>query len=111
MPPYHYDTDVGVQALKSDKRLSAEEIETIAQWVDQGAVEGDPADMPAPRRFADLGEWRLAAEYDYGEPDLVVRSQPITVPGRWPRPVVGAPRSSRAHYASVYQGHRGQAFP
>ena len=80
MPPYHYDTDVGVQALKSDKRLSAEDIETIAQWVDQGAVEGDPADMPAPRRVPDLGEWRLAAEYDYGEPDLVVRSQPITVP-------------------------------
>ena len=41
MPPYQYDTDVGIQALKSDMRLSPEEIETIAQWVDQGAAEGD----------------------------------------------------------------------
>ena len=92
MPPYHYDTDVGIQALKSDKRLSAEEIETIAQWVDQGAVEGDPADMPPPRSFPDLGDWRLKTEYDYGEPDLVVRSQPITIPAEgqdlWWEPLV-----------------------
>ena len=92
MPPYHYDTDVGVQALKSDKRLSTEEIETIAQWVDQGAVEGDLADMPAPRRFPDLGDWRLKTEYDYGVPDLVVRSGPITVPAEgqdlWWEPLV-----------------------
>ena len=92
MPPYHYDTDVGIQAMKSDKRLSTEEIETIAQWVDQGAVEGDAADMPAPRRFPDLGDWRLKTEYDYGEPDLVVRSGPITVPAEgqdlWWEPLV-----------------------
>ena len=92
MPPYHYDTDVGIQALKSDKRLSPEEIETLAQWVDQGAVEGDLADMPPPRNFPDMGEWRLAAEYDYGEPDLVVRSNPITVPAEgqdlWWEPLV-----------------------
>ena len=80
MPPYQYDTDVGIQALKNDMRLSPEEIETLAQWVDQGAVEGDPADMPPPRNFPDMGEWRLAAEYDYGPPDIVVESQPITIP-------------------------------
>jgi hypothetical protein len=92
MPPYQYDTDVGIQALKSDMRLSAAEIETIAQWVDQGAAEGDPADMPAPRRFADLDEWRLSAEYDYGEPDLVVKSKPVTIPAEgqdlWWEPLV-----------------------
>ena len=92
MPPYHYDTDVGIQALKGDMRLSSEEIETIAQWVDQGAVEGDPADLPPPRRFADLGEWRLTAEYDYGRPDIVVESTPITVPAEgqdlWWEPLV-----------------------
>jgi hypothetical protein len=92
MPPYHYDTDVGIQALKSDKRLSPEEIETIARWVDQGTVEGDPADMPLPRRFPDAAEWRLTAEYDYGPPDLVVESMPITVPAEgqdlWWEPLV-----------------------
>ena len=80
MPPYQYDTDVGIQGLKNDMRLSPEEIETIAQWVDQGAAEGDPADMPPARRFADLDEWRLRAEYDYGPPDIVVESKPITIP-------------------------------
>ena len=50
MPPYQYDTDVGIQGLKNDMRLSPEEIETLAQWVDQGAAEGDPADMPSARR-------------------------------------------------------------
>jgi len=80
MPPYQYDTDVGIQGLKFDMRLSPEEIETLAQWVDQGAAEGDPADMPSARRFADLDEWRLAAEYDYGPPDIVVESNPITIP-------------------------------
>jgi len=80
MPPYQYDTDVGIQALKGDMRLSPEEIETFAQWVDQGAPLGNPADMPPARRFADLDEWRLSAEYDYGQPDLVVKSRPITIP-------------------------------
>ncbi len=92
MPPYQYDTDVGIQALKSDMRLSPEEIETIAQWVDQGAAEGDPADMPPARRFADLDEWRLTAEFDYGQPDIVVESKPITIPAEgqdlWWEPLV-----------------------
>ena len=80
MPPYQYDTDVGIQALKNDMRLSPQEIETLAQWVDQGAVEGDPADMPPPRNFPDLDEWRLVSEYDYGPPDVVIDSKPITIP-------------------------------
>ena len=38
MPPYHYDTDVGIQRLKEDKRLSKEEIQTIVTWVDAGGT-------------------------------------------------------------------------
>ena len=37
----------------------------IRQWLEQGAVEGDPAELPAVPVFAD--EWML------GEPDLVVQ--------------------------------------
>src|SRR5690606_28115362 len=37
MPPYQYDTDVGIQELKNDWRMSPEEIRTIADWVDAGA--------------------------------------------------------------------------
>src|SRR5690606_10790742 len=93
MPPYHYDTDVGIQELKEDKRLSREEIETIAAWVDAGAPLGDPADMPPPAEFPDPAEWRLASIL--GEPDLVVKSKPFDVPGEgqdlWWEPLVEIP--------------------
>ena len=62
MPPYHYDTDIGIQRLKEDKRLSSQEIRTIVAWVDSGAPLGDPADMPPPVEWPDAGEWRLAPE-------------------------------------------------
>jgi mono/diheme cytochrome c family protein len=90
MPPYHYDTDVGIQALQHDKRLSEEEIATIANWVDQGAPMGDLADMPPPVTFPTAGTWQLAAEY--GQPDLVVAASPYTVEAggqdRWWQPTV-----------------------
>jgi hypothetical protein len=63
MPPYHYDTGVGIQELKHDARLSEEEIRTIALWVDQGAQLGDPADLPEPITFPPAGVFRLAAEF------------------------------------------------
>ncbi len=90
MPPYHYDTHVGIQELKHDGRLSAEEIATIARWVDAGAPLGDPANLPPPAVFPPAGVFRLAAEF--GQPDVIVRSTPYTVPAngqdRWWQPVV-----------------------
>jgi hypothetical protein len=90
MPPYHYDTDVGIQDLKYDPRLSEDDIETIEAWVEQGAPEGDPNDLPAPVEWPDPGEFRLAEQF--GEPDLIVRSDPYSVPAvgqdRWWQPVV-----------------------
>jgi len=90
MPPYHYDVDVGIQELKEDKRLSPEEIATFSKWVDAGAPMGDPADAPAPVTYADPKEWRLAAQF--GQPDLVVKSQQYTVPADaqdlWWQPLV-----------------------
>lgn len=90
MPPYHYDTDVGIQELKYDKRLSEEEIQTIVAWVDAGLPMGDPADIPPTPEFPEAGVWQLAA--DYGQPDLVVPSTPYTVKAggqdRWWQPTV-----------------------
>ena len=60
IPPYHYDTDVGIQRLKEDKRLSEEEIQTIVAWIDAGTPVGDLAEMPPPVEWPDAGEWRLA---------------------------------------------------
>jgi len=90
MPPYAYDRDVGIQALKGDWRLPAEDIQTIVDWVDQGAPLGNAADVPALPNIPDPSEWSLAIEF--GQPDLVVRSTPIDVPAdgndMWHRPAV-----------------------
>jgi len=90
MPPYQYDTDVGIQDLKYDPRMSDEDIATIGMWVDQGMPEGNPADMPPPVEWPDPAEFRLADQF--GQPDVIVRSTPYDVPAvgqdRWWQPVV-----------------------
>jgi hypothetical protein len=90
MPPYHYDTNVGIQELKSDARLSAEEIDAIVSWVDAGAPMGDLADMPPPVEWPDGREWRMAERF--GQPDVVIPSLPYDLPAeggdRWWRPQV-----------------------
>jgi len=78
MPPYQYDSDVGVQHLKNDWRMSQEEIDTIVAWVEAGAPLGNPEDLPPPREFPPVGEWRLAAEL--GPPDHVIKSTAWDVP-------------------------------
>jgi hypothetical protein len=75
MPPWLYERNVGVQKLKEDPRLSDGEIALIAKWVDSGAPEGNAADMPPPRIFADNSRWFL------GKPDLIVASPAVTVKG------------------------------
>ena len=78
MPPYQYDLDVGVQELRDDWRMSDEDINTIVAWIDAGAPFGDPADLPEPRQYPEIGEWRLASQL--GEPDHVIKSSPWDVP-------------------------------
>jgi hypothetical protein len=53
MPPWHVDRSVGVQHFKNDMSLSDEQVDTIVRWVDQGAVEGSPADMPRAETSCD----------------------------------------------------------
>jgi len=50
-----------------ERRLSQQEIELIARWVDSGAPEGDPRDLPAPLEFSE--QWTL------GTPDLVLEPE------------------------------------
>lgn len=73
MPPYYVERGIGIQHYKGDERLTEEEIQTIAAWVDGGAPEGNPADLPAPKTWPAQGEWLL------GEPDFVVRSQDFSM--------------------------------
>src|SRR5437660_7595895 len=51
MPPWGADAPHGL--FKNDPRLSQEEIDTIAAWVDGGAPKGDDADLPKPPQYAD----------------------------------------------------------
>ncbi len=90
MPPYRYDRNIGIQKLKHDLRLSEEQIETLARWVDAGAPLGNPADLPPPVKFADPSTWSFADQF--GPPDLVISTKPFTLPASgqdvWWRPIV-----------------------
>jgi hypothetical protein len=90
MPPWHIDRTVGIQAFKSDRSLSDEQIQTIVRWVDGGMPLGDPKDLPPPVEFPDPNRWQLAELF--GPPDLVIRSDPYTLPAhtqdKWFRPLV-----------------------
>src|SRR5260370_20285995 len=43
MPPWFIDKNVGVKSFSNDVSLTEEEIATIANWVDEGAPQGNPA--------------------------------------------------------------------
>jgi hypothetical protein len=63
MPPWHADPHIG--EFSNDRRLTQAEIATITAWVDGGAKEGDPKDLPPAPQFAD--GWGI------GKPDLVMQ--------------------------------------
>ncbi len=90
MPPWHIDTSVGIQEFKNNRGLTDDEIEMIVSWVDAGAPLGDRGDMPPPVNFPDPTAWQLAR--DFGEPDLIVKSEPYTLAAKtqdkWFRPLV-----------------------
>jgi hypothetical protein len=67
MPPWHVDQTIGIQQFKDDPSLSRQEIDLIARWVDAGAPQGNPADMPPRRQFADGSAWQI------GEPDIIIK--------------------------------------
>jgi hypothetical protein len=55
MPPWFIDKTIGIQQYKNDSSLSESEVATILKWVDAGAPEGNPSDLPPARTFADSG--------------------------------------------------------
>jgi len=72
MPPWKPVTGCG--EFNTPRVLSSADIATIKQWVDNGAPEGNAADLPAPLDFS--SGWVL------GDPDLVVgNAKPFTPPG------------------------------
>ena len=50
----------------------------MLKWIDQGALKGDPKDMPAPKQWpADQG-WNYAARFGQKEPELIIKGLPWT---------------------------------
>ena len=62
MPPWHADPNVG--SFANDRRLPDDARQTLLDWVDAGAPEGDPALAPPPLEWPSDG-WRR------GTPDAV----------------------------------------
>lgn len=63
MPPWHADPHVGQWA--NDPRLSQAQVDTISAWVDAGAIEGNPKDLPAAPKFVE--GWGI------GNPDVIIQ--------------------------------------
>lgn len=80
MPPWQIDRTVGIQRFKNDRSLSDDQIETIVRWVDAGAPQGDPKDMPAPKQWPDGQGWNFAPLFGQKEPDLIIKSYDFTMP-------------------------------
>jgi hypothetical protein len=92
MPPWHIDKTVGIQEFKNDRSLTDAEIATIAKWVDNGAPEGDPKEMPRAKEWPDGQVWTYAPMFGQKEPDLIIRSTAWTqkkgLNDTWWKPVV-----------------------
>ena len=94
MPPWHIDPSVGVHDFKNDISLSDAQIDTIVRWVDGGAIQGDPKDMPPPKPLVTDNEWQGVRD-GYGPPDLVIKSSEYTMAAQhqdvWYRPMSDIP--------------------
>ena len=62
MPPWFADAKYG--HFSNDPSLSEAELATVKAWVDAGAPEGDPKDLPTPPAFVE--GWKT------GKPDIVI---------------------------------------
>jgi mono/diheme cytochrome c family protein len=94
MPPWHIDKSVGIQEFKNDMSLSDEQIDTIVRWVDGGAPQGDPKDLPPAKPPVTTNEWQGVIN-GYGPPDLVIKSSEYVMPAKhqdvWYRPTSDIP--------------------
>lgn len=121
MPPW--DADHGFGPWIEDRSMSQAEIDTIVNWVENGAQRGNPKDMPAAPAFSD-SEWSL------GEPDYVIQFENYDVPAggpdlfhdhivqteitedKWITEVEILPGSNEVvHHVILWQGERGDTNP
>jgi tetratricopeptide (TPR) repeat protein len=103
MPPWLPQPGYG--SFAHQQRLTDEHIQTIADWVAQGAPEGPPAETPAPPEFPD--GWQL------GNPDLVLEAPaPFHAPASGPDVYwnfVFRPQVAETHYVRAIEIRPGGA--
>jgi len=61
MPPWFADPDAGV--FSNERKLTAQQIDTLAAWADAGAPAGNPKDAPPAKKFEN--GWNI-------KPDVIV---------------------------------------
>jgi hypothetical protein len=83
MPPWSADAARSLP-LRNEQRLTDSEIETIVQWADAGAPQGNPTDTPRLPAIAGSG-WRHP---DGRPPDLVIEMPEFTVPAQGEVPML-----------------------
>jgi hypothetical protein len=102
MPPWHADPKYG--EWRNDRRISQEAINTILAWVNNGAQEGDPKDLPPMPEYTP--GWRIGKpDETFSVPeqsvpaDGVVAYQYLTVPTNFKedRYITSAEIRSSAH--------------
>ena len=74
MPPWYVEKDLGIQQFKQDPSLTDEDLAMIQAWADNGAPEGDPADLAVELNPRTEDGWRI-------KPDLIVSSAEFVVEG------------------------------
>jgi mono/diheme cytochrome c family protein len=77
MPPWHADPAIG--HFSNERRLTEAQKTTIARWVEAGAPEGNPGDLPPTPEYTT--GWRI------GKPDVVLEMQedyPLPATGEVP---------------------------
>ena len=109
MPPWFIDKNVGVQHFENDMSLSDQEIATLVKWVDGGALQGNPADMPPPRQFPDEHAWQI------GKPDMIVTLPKDIImkangPDWWPDITID-PGLTEDRYIQADPDHSHQGLP
>ena len=74
MPPWFADPHFG--KFSNDRTMPQRDIDTLVAWVNAGAPEGNPKDLPKPLQF--ISGWNI------GKPDLAV-----TMPAKFDVPATG----------------------
>lgn len=119
MPPWFADPCCGT--FEHDRRLSDAEIRTLVAWADAGAVEGNPANAPAPQSWAAWNLPRVDAVVSMPEPFLVPAAEAVEYQylvianavseDKWVRAVEVRPTDRAVvHHAVVYIRKQGDTW-